>query len=113
MRCGPGRRPVRCVPCKDKAAKAGPRWEGDVALNLSTINNFGLIEIYETILRRGRSLSIDAGINYFDTASTYGNGESERNLGRALAGLKAKVIVGTKFRLAAAQISGRLISRGL
>ena len=39
-------------------------------MNLENINDFGLIEIYETILRRGRSLSIegnppigDAGAN--------------------------------------------------
>lgn len=44
--------------------QAGPRWEGDVALNLDTINNYGLIEIYETVLRRGRSLSIESGFNY-------------------------------------------------
>ncbi|MEX0742223.1 MAG: hypothetical protein WD079_05445, partial [Phycisphaeraceae bacterium] len=44
--------------------QAGARWEGDVALNLENINEFGLIEIYETVLRRGRMLSIDAGINY-------------------------------------------------
>ena len=43
---------------------AGPRWEGDIALNLQTINDFGLIEIYETVLNRGRMLSIDAGINF-------------------------------------------------
>ena len=35
-----------------------------MALNLDTINNYGLIEIYETVLRRGKLLSIDAGINY-------------------------------------------------
>jgi hypothetical protein len=44
--------------------QAGHRWEGDVALNLETINNFGLIEIYETVLRRGRSISIESGYNY-------------------------------------------------
>lgn len=44
--------------------QAGQRWEGDVALNLESMNNYGLIEIYETVLRRGRMLSIDAGINY-------------------------------------------------
>ena len=44
--------------------QAGRRWEGDVALNLDTINNYGLIEIYETVLRRGRMLSIEAGFNY-------------------------------------------------
>ena len=44
--------------------QAGHRWEGDVALNADTLNNYGLIEIYETVLRRGRMLSIEAGYNY-------------------------------------------------
>ncbi len=39
--------------------QAGRRWEGDISLNLANINQFGLIEIYETILRRGKSLSIE------------------------------------------------------
>ena len=43
---------------------AGRRWEGDVALNLDSINKYGLIEIYETVLRRGRSISIESGYNY-------------------------------------------------
>ena len=45
---------------------AGKRWEGDVALNLASISGSGtgLIEIYETVLGRGRGLSIDAGINF-------------------------------------------------
>ncbi|MBI1842398.1 MAG: hypothetical protein HYR88_16295, partial [Verrucomicrobia bacterium] len=45
-------------------AQAGQRWEGDVALNLDSINNAGLIEIYETVLSRGKMLSIGGGINY-------------------------------------------------
>ncbi len=45
-------------------AQAGPRWEGAVGLNLNNINSAGLIAIYETVLRRGRDLSINAGINY-------------------------------------------------
>jgi aryl-alcohol dehydrogenase-like predicted oxidoreductase len=41
-----------------------------------------------------------AGVNYFDTAVQYGNGESEKNLGRVLQRLKpADVAVGTKVRL--------------
>ena len=44
--------------------QAGTRWEGDVALNMANINDFGLIAIYETVLNRGKMLSIDAGINY-------------------------------------------------
>src|SRR6266536_4525823 len=44
--------------------------------------------------------AIAAGVNYFDTAVQYGNGESEKNLGRALQKLKpANVAVGTKVRL--------------
>lgn len=40
-------------------AEAGPRYEGDVALNPHALDDFGLIEIYETVLQRGRNLSID------------------------------------------------------
>src|SRR5690349_2645465 len=43
--------------------------------------------------------AIDAGVNYFDTAAMYGNGESEKNLGRVLAKLKPNVVVGTKVRI--------------
>jgi len=40
------------------------------------------------------------GVNYFDTAVQYGDGESEKNLGRVLRKLKpANVFVGTKVRL--------------
>jgi L-galactose dehydrogenase/L-glyceraldehyde 3-phosphate reductase len=40
-----------------------------------------------------------AGINYFDTASSYGGGESERHLGLTLKALGLRPYVGTKFRL--------------
>jgi aryl-alcohol dehydrogenase-like predicted oxidoreductase len=44
--------------------------------------------------------AIDAGVNYFDTAVQYGDGESEKNLGQVLQRLKpANAIVGTKVRL--------------
>ena len=44
--------------------------------------------------------AVAAGVNYFDTAVQYGNGESENNLGRVLQKLKpAHVAVGTKVRL--------------
>ena len=44
--------------------------------------------------------ALAAGVNYFDTAVQYGNGESEKNLGRILRKLKpASVVVGTKVRL--------------
>ena len=43
--------------------------------------------------------AMELGINYFDTASSYGNGQSEQNLGRVLNELSADVYVGTKVRL--------------
>jgi|GEM_PF-1654959 len=40
--------------------QAGPRWMGNVPLNCQNLDGFGLIEVYETVLNRGRTLSIDA-----------------------------------------------------
>jgi aryl-alcohol dehydrogenase-like predicted oxidoreductase len=52
--------------------------------------------------------AIAAGVNYFDTAVQYGNGESEKNLGRVLQKLKpANIAVGTKVRLPPSE-SGRI-----
>ena len=49
---------------------------------------------------RAVARAITAGVNYFDTAVQYGNGESEKNLGRVLQRLNlVDVIVGTKVRL--------------
>jgi aryl-alcohol dehydrogenase-like predicted oxidoreductase len=51
--------------------------------------------------------AIAAGVNYFDTAVQYGNGESEKNLGRVLQRLKpANVAVGTKVRLPSRDFGG-------
>ena len=47
--------------------------------------------------------AIGAGVNYFDTAVQYGDGESEKNLGRILQRLKPpNAVVGTKVRLSSA-----------
>src|SRR5438094_400196 len=48
---------------------------------------------------RAVARAVELGINYFDTAQMYGNGQSERNLGRVLQALKPDVHVGTKVRL--------------
>ncbi len=41
--------------------------------------------------------ALDAGISFFDTAESYGEGASESFLGRALAGQRERVVIGTKF----------------
>lgn len=52
--------------------------------------------------------ALDVGVNYFDTAVLYGDGESEKNLGRILRKLKpANAIVGTKVRVPPAEF-GRI-----
>ena len=42
--------------------------------------------------------SMDAGVNFFDTADVYSTGESEEILGRSLAGRRHQVVVATKVR---------------
>jgi aryl-alcohol dehydrogenase-like predicted oxidoreductase len=41
--------------------------------------------------------AVDAGVTFFDTAEMYGDGASERFLGRALAGRREEVVIATKF----------------
>jgi L-galactose dehydrogenase/L-glyceraldehyde 3-phosphate reductase len=65
---------------------------------------------------RALARALEAGVNYFDTAVQYGNGESERNLGRALKMLKPKdAVVGTKVRLRSDEFSriAEAVSRSL
>jgi hypothetical protein len=46
-------------------SQAGARWVGSVPMNCSGgLNNLGLIEIYDTVLGRGKQLSVDAGYRY-------------------------------------------------
>jgi len=52
---------------------------------------------------RAFARALELGINYIDTASIYGNGESEKTLGRIFKGKKRDdIYLGTKFRLKAA-----------
>src|SRR3984885_1674919 len=55
---------------------------------------------------RAVARAIAVGVNYFDTAVQYGNGESEKNLGRVLQKLKpANAFVGTKVRVPSADFN--------
>ncbi len=59
-------------------------------------NNFGMrISAEET--RRVVDAALDAGINYFDTAESYGGGRSEEFLGAAVAGRRDEVLIATKW----------------
>jgi aryl-alcohol dehydrogenase-like predicted oxidoreductase len=54
---------------------------------------------------RAIARAVELGINYLDTAPSYGSGESEKNLGAVLRALRPPVIVGTKCRLSAADMA--------
>jgi len=54
---------------------------------------------------RALARAVELGVNYVDTAALYGNGESESTLGRVLTALKPDIVLGTKFRLKAADRS--------
>jgi aryl-alcohol dehydrogenase-like predicted oxidoreductase len=73
---------------------------GDSGLRVSRVglgcNNFGgRIGFEET--RAVVEAALDAGIDFFDTAESYGNGDSERMLGELLEGRRERVFVATKF----------------
>ena len=78
---------------------------GRTGLRVSTLG-FGCGNVGGLMVRgspadqeRAVARALELGINYFDTAPSYGNGESERNLGRVLKTLRPDVLVGTKFRI--------------
>ncbi len=48
-------------------------------------------------VREAFAASLTGGVNFFDTAETYGNGTSERYLGSFILGAKTPVMVATKF----------------
>ena len=58
-------------------------------------------------MRRTVARAIELGVSYFDTAPLYGDGQSEVNLGAVLRELRADPVVGTKVRLAPAEM-GRI-----
>lgn len=78
---------------------------GKTGLRVSALGfgcgNVGGLMVRGTPAERERAVAraIDLGINYFDTAPSYGDGQSEANLGAVLRALKPSVFVGTKFRL--------------
>jgi aryl-alcohol dehydrogenase-like predicted oxidoreductase len=76
-------------------------WQFDPAWNPS---HYSVCDLLDAV-----AAAVDHGITLFDTASAYGNGESERLLGRALARHQGSVCIGTKS-LAASYDPGYLRS---
>lgn len=56
---------------------------------------WGIVEEQELI--EAVHAALDRGINFFDTADTYGLGQSERTLGKALGSRRSSAVIATKF----------------
>lgn len=81
------------------------RTMGKTRLKVSEVG-FGCGNIGGLMIRGSRRerveavrLALELGINYFDTASSYGDGRSESNLGQVLTELEPEIILATKVRL--------------
>jgi aryl-alcohol dehydrogenase-like predicted oxidoreductase len=68
-------------------------------------NNFGR-RLDRERTRQVVEAALDVGVTFFDTAESYGGGDSERFLGAALAGRRADVVVATKFGWAPGDLPG-------
>jgi aryl-alcohol dehydrogenase-like predicted oxidoreductase len=82
---------------------------GDSALEASVVglgcNNFGRrldLDATAAVL----DAALRAGITFLDTADVYGDGESERLMGEALAGRRGECVLATKFGLEMRGASG-------
>jgi aryl-alcohol dehydrogenase-like predicted oxidoreductase len=78
---------------------------GQTGLRVSALGfgcgNVGGLMVRGSPAERERAVAraIELGINYFDTAPSYGDGQSELHLGQVLRALKPDIYVGTKFRV--------------
>ncbi|HEY1317845.1 MAG TPA: aldo/keto reductase [Gaiella sp.] len=68
-------------------------------------NNFGR-RLDRERTRRVVEAALDAGITFFDTAESYGDGDSERFLGTALGERRSEAVVATKFGWAPGDLPG-------
>ena len=83
------------------------RFLGNTGLRVSTLclgtmtfgkSQFGLGDLDLPAVKEMVFASLDAGINFIDTADMYSFGESEDLLGQALQGVRKDVVVATKVR---------------
>lgn len=61
------------------------------------MGGYGWGEVQQEQLLAAVHTAIDAGVTFFDTADTYGLGQSERTLAQALGGKRKDVVIASKF----------------
>lgn len=94
---------------------------GDTAITVSVLGlgttGWGAHEEFGQVDPRGAArqvgIALDAGINLFDTAETYGNGRCEEMLGAALATRRDEAVVATKVFFGTGSDEGGLSRRNI
>lgn len=61
------------------------------------MGGYGWGQVQEQELVDAVNVALDLGINFFDTADTYGLGQSEKTLGKALGNRRTEAVIATKF----------------
>lgn len=61
------------------------------------MGGYGWGNVSESELIYAVRAALDCGVNFFDTADTYGLGQSEKTLAKALSGDRNKAVIATKF----------------
>lgn len=89
-----------------------------LALGAMTFGSGNLPTIYKVDLDQARELvdrALDAGVNFFDTADMYADGQSEEMLGRLLGKRRRDVVIATKagFRAGAGLVRAGLARKHL
>ena len=69
----------------------------DIQVSRICMGGYGWGDTQENELIEAVHTAFDAGINFFDTADTYGLGQSEITLGKALGNRRKDVIIASKF----------------
>lgn len=61
------------------------------------MGGYGWGDTQENELIEAVHTAVDQGVNFFDTADTYGLGQSEKTLGKALGSHRKDVVIASKF----------------
>ena len=72
------------------------RYREDVNLSILGLGGMTLLDLERVEVDDIVARSVDRGINYFDVAPFYGNGEAEKSMGRALAPYRKRVFLACK-----------------
>ena len=93
----------------DQSGKLPTRVLGRTGLEVAALG-YGAMQVSDpAIIRHG----LDLGINYIDTADCYMGGRNEKVVGKAVAGVRDRVIIATKVHIAGESRMRKSVDRSL